>query len=117
MYTYAAKIISVYDGDTVTATVDLGFTVSVRIKVRLYGINTPEIRTKDPSEKKAGYAARDFVRDRILDKTVQIRTHSKGKYGRWVATIWEIQDGVVSSKSINDELLELGMAVPYMRDE
>jgi micrococcal nuclease len=43
-YFYKAKIISVYDGDTVTAVIDLGFEITKKIKIRLYGINAPEIR-------------------------------------------------------------------------
>jgi len=116
MYTYKAEIISVYDGDTVTALIDLGFTVSVTVKLRLYGVNTPEIRTRDVAEKKAGYVARDFVRERILGKTVQVRTHKKGKYGRWVSTIWEVVNGTVLDQSLNDKLIEEGMAVEYLKD-
>ena len=46
-YYYIAEVVSVYDGDTCTCVVDLGFKTSTRIKVRLVGIDTPEIRTKD----------------------------------------------------------------------
>jgi micrococcal nuclease len=116
MFTYYAQILDVYDGDTATAMVDLGFTVSVKVKLRFYGINTPELRTKDPVEKKAGYVARDFVRERILGNTVRVQTHKKGKYGRWIATIWEIVDGEAAETSINDKLLQAGLASPYMKD-
>jgi micrococcal nuclease len=47
MYEYKALIISVYDGDTVTALVDLGFFVKKEAKLRLYGIDTPEIRGEE----------------------------------------------------------------------
>lgn len=46
-YTYQAKIISVYDGDTCTAVIDLGFRISFEIKLRLAGINTPELRGEE----------------------------------------------------------------------
>ena len=46
MYTYRAKIIGVYDGDTITALVELGFNVTIELKLRLYGIDTPEVRGK-----------------------------------------------------------------------
>ncbi len=46
MYEYKAKIIEVYDGDTFTFEVDLGFSITVKEKIRLAGINTPEVRGK-----------------------------------------------------------------------
>jgi micrococcal nuclease len=58
MYTYRAKIISVYDGDTVTALVDLGFGITNKIKIRLKGINTPEVRG---AERPEGIVSRDYL--------------------------------------------------------
>ena len=82
MYEYTAKITSVYDGDTVTGDVDLGFGIWIKKqKFRLMGIDTPEIRTKDKDEKVRGYEARDRLRELILGKTVRIRSFGKGKYG------------------------------------
>ena len=49
-YFYHAKIVKVYDGDTCTCEIDLGFNITRRVKIRLVGINTPEIRTKDLEE-------------------------------------------------------------------
>ena len=54
MYVYNAKLVRVIDGDTIDAVIDLGFDVWVKKRVRLYGINTPETRTRDLSEKQAG---------------------------------------------------------------
>ena len=115
MYTYNALITSVYDGDTVTATVDLGFHISaVKIKLRLVGINTPEIRGGTEATKTAARASRDYVRERILGKTVRFRSVGKGKYGRYLAELWFVSpDGEVSEESINQELVRLGLAVPY----
>ncbi|MGB2683826.1 MAG: thermonuclease family protein, partial [Olleya sp.] len=86
MYTYKAKIIAVYDGDTVTAVVDLGFLHSQEMKLRLYGIDTPEMRG---AEKEEGRKVRDIVRSMILDKEVTIRSYKdkQGKYGRYLANI------------------------------
>ena len=53
-YYYKAEVLSVYDGDTCTCLVDLGFKTFVRVKIRLIGIDTPEIRTKDLEEKAKG---------------------------------------------------------------
>ena len=59
MYKYNAKLIRVIDGDTVDALIDLGFNVWVKKRIRLYGIDTPEVRTRDLIEKSAGIAAMD----------------------------------------------------------
>ena len=89
MYEYRAIITKVYDGDTLTAEVDLGFKMwAKKIKLRLIGIDTPEIRTKDPEEKSRALKARDRVRELCLGKEVVITTHGKGKYGRWLATVY-----------------------------
>lgn len=64
LYHYRAVITEVYDGDTVTADVDLGFSVWVRgERLRLARIDAPEVRGDD---KDAGFAARDFLRNLIL---------------------------------------------------
>jgi micrococcal nuclease len=89
MYLYKIKNIDVYDGDTISGTVDLGFDISIDIKVRLKGINAPEIRTRDKKEKKKGYESRDFLR-KIVEKykdVIRIKTVKKGKYGRWLGEL------------------------------
>lgn len=108
MYTYKAKIIAVYDGDTVTAVVDLGFLHSQEMKLRLYGIDTPEMRG---SEKLEGRKVRDIVRSMILDKEVTIRSYKdkQGKYGRYLANI-VLEDGL----ELNQWLIDNGHAKPYL---
>ena len=57
-YTYRAKVIKIIDGDTIDVDLDLGFSVWLRKqRVRLYGIDTPESRTRDLEEKKRGLLA------------------------------------------------------------
>jgi micrococcal nuclease len=103
MYTYRAKIISVYDGDTVTALVDLGFGITNKIKIRLKGINTPEIRG---SERPRGLISRDFLRKKVLNKDVIVETFKdkKGKYGRYIGTLW------LDEENVNELLVEQGYA-------
>jgi len=109
MYTYKATIIDVYDGDTVTALVDLGFHTKVQLRIRLFGINTPEIRGK---ERESGLKARDRVNALIMGKEVVLKTHRdrQEKYGRWLAEIFLPGSEV----SINTLLIEEGHAVPFM---
>ena len=105
-YCYKAKCISVYDGDTVTLDISLGFGVTMREKIRLLGINTPEVRGK---EKLDGLISRDRLRELINGKDIIIATHKDkgGKYGRLLATIY--LDGV----DINQQLIDEGLAKPY----
>ena len=112
MYEYTAKITSVYDGDTVTGDVDLGFGIWIKKqKFRLMGIDTPEIRTKDKDEKVRGYEARDRLRELILGKTVRIRSFGKGKYGRWLVDIF-IEE--IDTRSVNQLLILEGHADHYI---
>ena len=105
-YCYKARCVYVYDGDSVTLDVNLGFDITMRKKIRLLGINTPEIRG---DERDAGLVARDRMRELIDDKDVIIVTHKDrgGKYGRLLATIY--LDGV----NINQLLIDEGLAEVY----
>lgn len=106
LYTYNAVVTDVYDGDSITLSVDLGFKVNFSIKVRLSGINTPEIRGASRPE---GLIARDYLRDLILDKKVIFKSikDKKGKYGRYLGIIY------IDGANINKKLLDLGLAEKY----
>jgi len=114
MFYYKAIITEVYDGDTVTVDIDLGFNNWKKgEKLRLYGIDTPELRG---SELIKGREARDFVRERVLGKEIIIHTYKdkKGKYGRYLATImYRRHPEDTDNINLNDELVAKGMAVPY----
>jgi micrococcal nuclease len=106
-YCYKATCTSVYDGDTVTLDIQLGFNITMhKQKIRLLGINTPEVRG---SERADGLVSRDRLRELIEGKEVIIATHKDkgGKYGRLLATIY--LDGV----DINQQLVDEGLAEVY----
>ena len=111
MYEYKCTIDRVVDGDTVDATLDLGFSVLYKSRVRLFGIDTPESRTRNKDEKARGKLAAKFLSDAIKKAdTVIIRTElrdSKGKFGRVLGTI--VCDGV----DINNAMVENYMAAKY----
>ena len=108
-YVYPAQIIKVYDGDSVTALIDMGVSITYKASCRLDGIDTPEIRTKVAGEKEAAYAARDRLRDLILDKWVTVLSVAKpDKYGRLLVRIWT-EDG----QCVNDLLISEGHAIAY----
>ena len=85
MFEYKCKLIKVVDGDTIDIDIDLGFGVWLRNqRVRLYGIDTPESRTRDLEEKKYGLAAKDFLVKWTSGGELKIKTHKdeRGKFGR-----------------------------------
>ena len=125
MFVYNATILRVVDGDTVDALVDLGFSTHRKIRVRLYGINTPESRTRDLAEKKLGLAAKARLIE-ILDEQdnqVFLKSHGVGKYGRCLGELFynrieiEEDDGETYEEtlktSINNQLIVEGHGVRY----
>ena len=107
IYTYKAIITEVYDGDTVTADIDLGFHTWRRDeKLRLFGIDAPEVRGNG---KQSGFLSRDALRQRILGKNVTICTikDKRGKYGRYLAKIF------LADENINNWLVDGGFAKIY----
>jgi len=116
-YTYKAHVTAVYDGDTITADIDLGFHVSVRHeKLRLYGIDAPELRARKghplaQGERAKAIEARDALRQLIRDKDVSLCTikDKQGKYGRYLAQITTLE-----GLDVNAWLVKQGFATPYM---
>ena len=89
MYEYKAKVHRIIDGDTIDVVIDLGFEMSSRQRLRLYGIDTPEVRTRDLEEKARGKAAKARLLQMIngCKREVIIQTLKRGKYGRILAKI------------------------------
>jgi len=84
----SAKMVNVVDGDTMDFLVDLGFHTTKKIRVRLRGIDTPEIfHPSHPTERVHGIAAKEFVIKKFLGKTGTLTTYRdrKGKFGRYLA--------------------------------
>ena len=111
MYEYKAKIRRIVDGDTVDVDIDLGFDMILsKQRIRLYGIDAPESRTRDKAEKFYGKLAGQFLKDQCKKgSSITLRTYldKKGKYGRILGEI--IVDGV----NINQLMIEEHMAVEY----
>ena len=83
------KVVKVYDGDTITVAAYLkGNPQCYRFSVRLRGIDSPEIRTKNESEKAAAILSRDQLLVKILHKIVYLKNIGKEKYGRLLADVF-----------------------------
>ena len=117
MYEYRAKIKRVVDGDTVDVDIDLGFGVWLKKqRVRLYGIDTPESRTRDLDEKKFGLMAKEFLKAELSDSAIlKTRLDGKGKYGRILGEFITIkeEDGTKYRCNVNELLIAEHHAVAY----
>ena len=109
MYQYKARVTRVIDGDTFDAEVDLGFKIFARIRFRLEGVDTPELRSKDEKERERAKDVKKFVVGMIEEKNVQIDSTKTGKYGRWLATVFFNSKKI----SLNKILLRSGYATKY----
>ena len=107
-YTYRAKVVSVYDGDTCRVDIDCGFSIEQKnVALRLYGINAPELRGDTKQE---GMKSRDYLINRILHKEVIIKTFkdTTEKYGRYLAIIY------INGSNVNQEMTDRGLAEVYL---
>jgi endonuclease YncB( thermonuclease family) len=105
-YEYAAVVTRVIDGDTIVATVDLGFYLTASIAFRLLGVDTPEVTGPTRAQ---GLAAAEFTRSQLLGKPIRIRTAKSDSFGRWLCNI------SLDGKDFNRELINLGFAVERLR--
>jgi len=111
MYEYGCTVTRVVDGDTIDVILDLGFSVLHKCRVRLYGIDTPESRTRNKDEKARGKLAAKFLEDSINNgKQIVLRSKlkdSKGKYGRVLGEV------IVDNININELMVKRYLAVKY----
>ena len=84
---YGCELLRVIDGDTIDVRADLGFDVSLRLRLRFAGINTPESRTRNKEEKALGLAAKARLKE-VLESadSIEFESFGKGKFGRVLAT-------------------------------
>jgi micrococcal nuclease len=106
-FIYDATIVNIVDGDTVDAVIDLGFSLTMKLRLRFYGIDTQEMNDKDPVLREQAQRAKASVSDRILNKQVVLETYKPDKYGRYLADIY------YAGAHLNKELVTEGLAVEY----
>ena len=113
MYEYRVEIVRVVDGDTVEVDIDLGFGVWLKKqRVRLYGIDTPESRTRDLNEKKYGLMAKEYLKERISNGAIlKTRLDGKGKYGRILGEFIVLDNEV--RVNVNQEMIDKHYGVAY----
>tara|TARA_Y100000593_G_scaffold82107_1_gene154000 strand:- start:3 stop:389 length:387 start_codon:yes stop_codon:yes gene_type:complete len=109
---YSCKLVRVVDGDTCDAMIDLGFDTWVKKRIRFYGVDTWESRTRNKEEKVKGLAAKAFTRELLKNSDegkFSIISHGVGKYGRVLGELFV--KGY--DKSVNELLMENGHAYQY----
>ena len=108
---YNARLIKGVDGDTADAWIDLGFSISVKKRIRFMGVDTWECRTRNLEEKALGLKAKAYTTE-MLERNegkFLVKSHGVGKYGRLLGELFV--DG--EEKSLNDLLKENGHAYEY----
>ena len=111
------EINRVVDGDTIDVTIDLGFDLYKKERVRIAGVDTPEKRTRDLDEKALGLDATNWMKEKLEDaingeSELTIRTELKGgmgKYGRLLGWLYVGDDDV----SLNEQMITEGYAWAY----
>ena len=117
---YNFRVVSidkVLDGDTIDVTIDLGFDLYKKERVRIAGVDTPEKRTRNLEEKALGLDATNWLKDKLTETIkgedeLTIRTELKGgvgKYGRLLGWLYVGEDNV----SLNEKMIEEGYAWSY----
>ena len=106
---YKVKILRVLDGDTVDVLFDFPFGIQVKKRVRLFGINAPETRTRDLEEKSKGILAKERLSELLKEAKMKcvLRYHGDGKFGRPLGELF------VNGVNINLVLVSEGHSVPY----
>lgn len=107
---YQSTVVSVYDGDTMDVRVNIWPGIETEATIRIYGLDTPEIRTRSACEKVLGYKAKETLIQLFTDdKTVYLTDVKHGSFGgRYVATV-TLPDG----RTIPEVMITAGLAVPY----
>ena len=109
-YKTFAKCVHAYDGDTIHVVFKMpNSNDCYKWVIRMMGIDTPEIKTKNKSEKQLAIKARDFLRELILDKIIIIECLDFDKYGRLLGNIFI--EG--NEKSLSNMMIEKGFAKAY----
>lgn len=110
-FCFPAEILDIYDGDTIVLRLDLGLKIYADDqRLRLQNIDSPEIRTRNALEKKAGYAVRDYIRAFLADCTeVIVISYKLDKFGRLLGDLLLDARGQL----LTDHLLENGLVRGY----
>lgn len=115
IWAYRAQLVKVIDGDTLDVVIDQGLHTHRTERLRLLGVNTPEIKG---ATRPAGLAAAGYVTSWLGAVSYDdewpliVQTHRGDAFGRWLARVWRRSDG----RELNADLLAAGHAIVFMAD-
>ncbi len=117
-YTYEARCVRVVDGDTLDLDINLGFYLLTRQRVRLIGVDTPEMRSRDPQERQEARQATQYVREWVGDAKklsedefyLEVETYKADSFGRWLADI------CAGGENLSENLIDEGHGKRYEGD-
>jgi micrococcal nuclease len=105
MWTYQANVLKVIDGDTIDVSIDLGFSIHFKTRMRMLGVDTAEKITA------FGKVTKSILVTAIEGKMVKVEVSKPDKYGRYLCRVW-----LNSNESVNDQMIRKGLAKSYMGD-
>lgn len=108
-YVYKAKVEKVIDGDTIEATIDVGFHLFTRRRLRLLRVNTAELHALEGEVRAKAASAKERMTALLSGKDILIRTEKSDSFGRFLAEVW------LGDMNVNDWLLSEGLAVPFKK--
>lgn len=106
-YVYRAKVEKVIDGDTIEVTIDVGFYLSTKRRLRLLRVNTAELHAAEGDVRAKAKTAKERMAELLTGRDVLIRTEKSDSFGRFLAEVW------LDQLNVNDWLLAQGLAVPF----
>ena len=105
------KVTKIVDGDTIDVLLDMGFDIKYQSRVRLFGIDTPESRTRNKEEKIRGLLSKSYLKNQLKKANkLTIKTHKgseTGKFGRILGEVW------CFDTNVNQKMIEEHHAVEY----
>ena len=107
-YSYKAICVSVLSGDTLTVMIDLGFKVWINSTIRLFGINSPSLLTKNLDERKKAMQSKNRLEELLKDKEFLLKSMDVNKNGRCLAEV------IVDNKNINELMVNEGHATVFL---
>lgn len=113
MYEYKCITIRVIDGSTIDVEIDLGFNVLIRQRIKLYGVNSPDIRSHDASVKERALQAKAKLVE-LIGKEFYCKTviNKRGKAGRALGYVYTVDENG-TKVDVNKTMVDLGHALPY----
>jgi len=110
MYTYQCNTIRVIDGNTVDAIIDLGFNVTIRQRIKLYGANVRDIRSLDEAEKAQALASKNRLSELLGNEFIcETILNKRGKAGRIMGNLYTV-DSQGNKNSVSEQLIQEGFA-------